>query len=87
MKYLVAFAFIFAVSLGCQSCAHTTPTPTNTDAGTTPSCATACANGARMNCMWASPTPMGHTCVEVCTNAEQSVPWDVAGLTTVTTCQ
>jgi hypothetical protein len=30
---------------------------------------------------------MGHTCAEVCTNAAQTVPWDVKALTAASTCQ
>jgi hypothetical protein len=74
MKYLAAFVFV--LSLGC---AHTGPV---TGAAT---CDTACVNQIKLGCIPAT-TPQGHSCVEVCTNAMQSVPWDVAGLTTASVC-
>ena len=86
MKTLL-LAFVFAV-LGCQSCA-TSPTPApNGDGGTvTSSCASACAKGTKLKCVWANPTPEGATCVQVCTNAAATVPWNVSALTAATSCQ
>jgi len=57
------------------------------DAGRVPSCATACANGAKLGCTWATKkTPAGSTCLDVCSNAALSVPWNLAGLTKATSC-
>ena len=79
---------LMLAAIGCQSCAHNPPTPPTPTDGAAPSgsCTTACANGARLGCMYATPTPQGHTCLEVCANAAQSVPWDVVGLTAATIC-
>ena len=79
---------IFLTLVLAGGCAHTNPTPpapTN-DAGPSGNCSTACANGARLGCPWASPTPAGATCQVVCANAAQTVPWNVAALTTAATC-
>jgi hypothetical protein len=73
----------------CQSCATTQPSPTPPaaiDAPQIPSCATACAHGAALGCSWAQPTPLGGTCEQVCTNAAQTVPWNVACLISITNC-
>ena len=78
---------LFAIA--CAACATTPcvvdakPCPTPKP---TPTCATACANGSKLSCTWAAPTPQGHTCPEVCTNAAQTVPWNVTSLTNATSC-
>ena len=40
--------------------------------GTESDCERACANGKKIGCDWAEPTPEGGTCLAVCTNAESS---------------
>jgi hypothetical protein len=52
----------------------------------TANCNTACSHGLALGCEWSAPTPQGHACVEVCTNASQTVPWDVSSLTSATAC-
>jgi hypothetical protein len=53
---------------------------------TTATCETACERGAKLSCTWATPTPKGAPCTEVCQNASQVVPWDVACLATLASC-
>lgn len=76
-------------ALGCQSCAHNPPTPPTPTDGAVPSgsCTTACANGAHLGCVWATPTPQGAPCTTVCENAALTVPWDVVGLTKAASCE
>lgn len=78
---------IFALALA--GCATTTPCPVDTKPCPNPpaaTCATACAQGAKLKCLWATPTPMGASCETVCQNSSLTVPWDVAGLSTTSTC-
>jgi hypothetical protein len=78
------------LSLAFASCATTTPCPVDvTKPCPTPAatCATACAQGAKLKCLWATPTPMGASCETVCTNAAATVPWNVKALTSASTCQ
>lgn len=78
----VAF-LAFCLLSGCA----TTPCPVGGQPCPAPAtCDTACAHGHNLGCDWATPTPQGHTCLEVCQNAAQTVPWDVQSLTTATTC-
>lgn len=54
---------------------------------TTPTCATVCDHGAGLGCTWATPTPAGAACEDVCTNAEAAdVPWKLACLSSATSC-
>lgn len=76
---MLTMAFTGCATTPCSVDAKPCPAPAAT-------CATACANGAKHECGWANPTPAGHTCLEVCTNAAQTVPWNVAGLTSAATC-
>lgn len=68
------------------SCGTVKPTPCKAPCPQTANCTTACANGSRLGCIWATPTPAGAPCTAVCENAAQSVPWNVDALTTATTC-
>ena len=61
----------------------TGPTPVPTTA----TCATACARGNALSCIWATPTPMGAPCEQVCENAARFAPWNVACLTVASTCE
>jgi hypothetical protein len=84
-------SFLLLACLGClawQSCAHTSPIPPQTsDAGPSGnSCSTACARGAALGCLYATPTPAGAPCETVCANAAATVPWDVAGLSAAAAC-
>lgn len=87
MKYLLLFVTLFA--MGFQGCNHNGPVPTPTEdaAAPSPSCATACARGAKLGCQYATPTPMGASCATVCENAAETVPWDIRGLTNATICK
>ena len=78
---------IFALALA--GCATTTPCPVDTKPCPTPAptCATACSQGTKLGCAWATPTPMGAICQAVCENAAQTVPWNVGKLTSATSCQ
>jgi len=100
MKYLATIILLgilgFFVS-GSGKCSPTPPTPV-ADAAPSPlpgpedappgpaSCATACANQVKLGCVPAA-TPRGASCVQVCTNADATVPWDVVGLTSATSCR
>jgi hypothetical protein len=82
------FGFWAIVGIVLSACA-TGPCPTGAgvpcpDPAAT--CATACAKGLELGCEWAEPTPMDHPCVEVCQNAAETVPWDVATLSKATAC-
>ena len=77
------------LSLAFAGCATTQPCPvdvTKPCPKPAPTCATACAQGAKLKCLWATPTPMGASCLDDCNNAAQTVPWDVAALSTTSTC-
>ena len=50
-------------------------------------CATACARGTELGCTWATPTPNGTPCADVCAMASRIAPWNVACLTTATSCE
>jgi hypothetical protein len=50
-------------------------------------CETACLHGHSLGCDWATPTPMGATCLDVCNNAAHAVPWNVQKLTEATECR
>jgi hypothetical protein len=54
---------------------------------TTATCETACERGEALACTWATTTPKGATCVQVCQNAASVVPYNVACLTTLASCQ
>jgi hypothetical protein len=79
---------IFALAFA--GCATTTPCPVGTKPCPNPpaaTCETACLHGHNLGCEWATPTPQGHTCLEVCQNAALTVPWNVQALTTAVVCQ
>ncbi len=83
MKTITLF-FALAI-IGCA----TSPCPTGVSApcpAPAATCETACLHGHNLGCDWATPTSQGHTCLEVCQNAAQTVPWNTAKLTTATTC-
>ena len=75
------FALAFA---GCA----TAPCPVGSSAPcpAQATCETACANGTQLKCDWAAPTKQGASCLEVCQNDAKTIPWDVATLTTATSC-
>jgi hypothetical protein len=75
------------LALAFAGCA-TTPCPTGATPCPAPAdCSTACLHGKNLGCEWATATTLGGACVDVCTNAEQTIPWDVQSLTTATACQ
>jgi len=81
---------MLAILLFCLFGCATTPCPTSTSPcpAPQPTCATACANGAKFGCAYATPTPLGSTCETVCENAaDVGVPWNVGKLSTATGCQ
>jgi hypothetical protein len=89
MKPFLHSAFLIACFAFRFGCATTTPCPVDTKPCPKPApatCETACLHGKNLGCIWATPTPMGATCVQVCSNAALTVPWNVAALTTATTC-
>ena len=66
------------------ACATTPPKPTPPADAT---CAIVCAHGAELGCVWATPTPAGHACVEVCDSATaQGQMWRLSCLARATTC-
>ena len=80
MKYaFLPFVFLLATNAGCPS---TTPVP---GAAT---CATVCAKGVSLNCVFATATPKGASCETFCTNLQASgLPkWDLACRTKAATC-
>ena len=61
-------------------CAHVPVAGTST-------CADACARGSALRCEWATPTPSGVTCEEVCTNADNvGLSWRKDCLATTNSC-
>ena len=84
MKTLTLF-----LALALAGCA-TSPCPVGVaqpcPAPVAATCDTACLHGKNLGCQWATPTPQGGTCLQVCANAAQTVPWNVEALTTATTC-
>lgn len=77
-------ALLMAMSPGCV----TTPCPTaGKPCPAVATCETACLHGRNLGCEWATPTPQGHTCLEVCDNAAQTVPWNVQDLTAASSCR
>ena len=80
----LTFALLLALAPGCA----TSPCPVAGRPCPGPAtCETACLHGHMLGCEWATPTPGGHPCVEVCANAAQTVPWNVQALTTAEVCQ
>lgn len=68
----VRFAVI-VLAAALAGCATTpTPTPVTPSPPGTPTCETACDHLAQLGCTAAQPTPAGATCLEVCTNIEDS---------------
>ena len=77
---LLSLAFVGCATTPC-SLDTTKPCPAPA------TCETACANGERLGCIWATPTPMGAPCLDVCRNAGLTVPWNVDALAAANTCQ
>lgn len=50
-------------------------------------CTAVCSHGAEMACAWASPTPNGVTCVQVCEDANTILPWSSECLASAATCE
>ena len=75
------------LTLALAGCA-TTQCPTGATPCPSPAtCETACLHGHNLGCEYATPTPMGATCLDVCNNAAQTVPWDVQALTEAASCK
>jgi len=75
----LAHAIVLVAIFGAWSCA-TTP---HVDA----TCAIVCAHGADLGCGWATPTPAGHACIEVCDNAmAKGQMWRLSCLAATKTC-
>ena len=82
MKFLLA-----VIVAALSSCAHTQPTPTSADAGGPITCAAVCDHGSALGCLWAQPTPKGHSCEAVCLNDGQAgQPWALDCLQRLQTC-
>jgi hypothetical protein len=78
------------LALALAGCATTTPCPVDTKPCPKPApatCATACLHGHNLGCEYATPTPQGKPCLEVCENAAKSVPWNVTALTSAAACK
>jgi len=69
-------------ALALAACAHN-PTPPDPNAAT---CDDVCAHGAELSCVWATPTPLGTPCVEVCENASKHAPWNLECLVLADDC-
>ena len=50
-------------------------------------CTEACAKGAELGCVWATPTPNGATCTDVCESANRILPWRTECLWGARTCE
>jgi hypothetical protein len=75
---LFAFAFAGCATTPCPTAGRPCPAPAT--------CETACLHGYNLGCTWATPTKQGASCLEVCQNDAKTIPWDVATLTTATSC-
>lgn len=74
---------VLLTALALVACA-TTPQPIPTTDAT---CEGACARGTALGCTYATPTPNGATCVQVCRNAMwANQPWNLACLASATSC-
>ena len=62
------------------------PTPTPTPVPNPATCAGACAQGLSLGCPWASQTPSGKTCEQVCANTAAILPWNVDCIAKAATC-
>jgi len=92
MKFLAAIlGFILAIGFVCDivvivslltSCAPVPVTPVRPAA-----CPEACEKGAELGCVWATPTPKGATCIEVCESANRILPWNTECLWGARTCE
>ena len=72
---------------GCPSPNPTpVPTPTPTPVPNPATCAGACAQGLSLGCPWASQTPSGKTCEQVCADTAAIVPWNVDCIAKAATC-
>jgi len=75
--------FLCHAGLGLPACGTVKPVPTPgpSCAGAAPcTCADVCAHGDALGCGWAAPTAGGHTCLEVCRNANDPggfIAWDL----------
>lgn len=97
MKRLLVLV-VLAFGLTASKCSPNPPTPV-VDAApapspvadaapvpVVPSCASACARAAAIGCDFAAPSPKGVSCVDVCQNAQQFVPWDFVCRMNIKTC-
>lgn len=82
----IAWVIVGAVVILLGGCA-TVPTPPPPPLGA-PSCDTACERLEQLHCPSAKPTPAGASCVQVCTNIEDSgyVEYGVACVTNAESC-
>ena len=71
----------FTLILALAGCATLPPVTTSA------TCETACLHGHNLGCIWATPTPQGATCLDVCANAAETVPWNVQAMTDATACK
>ena len=87
--FFVYMALAVCAGLAIGSCAHNPP-PAPADASPPPftaTCASVCEHAALMDCTWAKPTPKGHSCEQVCLNAQNvGEPWNLECLQKLTGC-
>lgn len=87
MRWIATAAVIAAMTLGCYK---TTPDPGPDPLPPTPAdCSAACANGARLKCSFAAPTPGGAACEAVCNNiiSQGGVEMDLACIAAAKSCE
>ena len=71
--------------MGFSGCPSPTPVPTPPPTPVA-TCADACAQGVKLDCPWASKTPSGKTCEQVCANTAAILPWNVDCIAKAATC-
>lgn len=76
----------FALTLALVACVPITPEPVPGPVIVSPSCPEACARFAALGCEEAQPTPAGAPCVDVCENAQATVPLDLACIVRAGSC-
>jgi len=91
MRFITLTLFLFAAMMAIAGCPQPLPPvppgPAPADAGPSiATCASVCQHGTALGCVWAAPTPRGHTCEEVCSVASRILPWNVDCVQAAPTC-
>jgi hypothetical protein len=89
MHTLLLALFCSVLHLGCVTTPIPVPVPPQPQPPVSDfTCADVCQRLDQLGCPAGRPTPMGHTCLEVCRNANDSgtIHWNMECLSTAITC-